>query len=159
MRWIPKALSLIVPFVLLAGCGADPNYATPEKTVATYIENGPRLRNAVDIAAWNFAWNGLSKTSQQWFEANWETICDRPSYREACGAQNVPDKQKMVAFGAAVADRGPSRGDEIDKVNIDGNTAEVKLKSWPGTIFLVKEGKNWKIDRLFGAEKVASNQL
>ena len=155
---ITPTVAILALVLTLTGCAADPNYESPEKTVETYLENGPRLKNAVDIPAWNFAWNGLSKTSQQWFEDNWEEICERPGYREACGEQTNPEKQKMVAFGGAIASRGPGRGDRVDDVEIDGDAAEVTLKNWDGALHLVKEGKNWKLDGLFGVEEMASAQ-
>ncbi len=149
----PKTfIPLILTLALLAGCGANPAYETPEKTAMTYVENGPPLAGVISIPFWNYTWNGLSKESQQWFLDNWETICDRPGHMEACGQQTNPAKQKMVAFGEAIVRHGPGKYDKVKDVDIDGKTAEVTFKNWKGTMYLVKEGANWKIDELFGIE-------
>ncbi|MFN7974852.1 MAG: hypothetical protein U0166_21285 [Acidobacteriota bacterium] len=137
----------------LASCGADPQYKSPEAAAQTYVENGPLLAKAIDLAAWNFVWNGMSKSRQKWFEENWEKICDRPDYRAACGEQS-PERAKMVAFGAAVSGRGPLRGAAIKEVKKLGSSADVTFEGWDGTMHLVKEERgNWKLDELFGVEK------
>lgn len=156
MTRTPAAIITFLALASLAAC-ADPNYATPEKTVQTYVENAQPLKNSVDIPAWNFTWGALSESSRSWFDENWEAICARPGYREACGAQSNPEKQRMVAFGAAIAGRGPQRNCKIEGVDVDGDTAEVELSKWNGTLYLVKEGGEWKIDGLFGVEELASN--
>lgn len=139
--------------LLFCACGADPQYKSPEAAAQTYVQNGPLLGEVIDIAAWNFTWNGLSKSRQKWFTENWEKICDQPGYRQACGEQG-PEKAKMVAFGAAIASRGPVRNAAIKECKPAGRTAEVTFVGWKGTMHLVKEERgNWKLDELFGIEQ------
>lgn len=153
-----RRLPLLLAPLLLAACSADPQYATVEQAAQTYTENGPRLVNGIEIPAWNFVYYGLSKTSQQWFDENWEKICDRPAYREACGNQGL-EKAKIVAFGGAIAPLGPPKFAKIEKIEEDGNTATVTFAKWDGEMHLVKEERgNWKIDGLFGIEEKPESQ-
>jgi len=148
-----KAIFLTVIFMCCTiGCGkkAYPQFASPVKTVETYLEHILDMSTSINPVEMNKALACFTGDEKRWFKENYHTLDFDPGDQDSYSLYSKAQKQAFV-FGEIVASAGPKRKNpRVTEKEVSGETAVVEVDGYNEPIRLVKEGPNWKIKGMFG---------
>ena len=155
MKHFQMAVSLMVLvflFCLGFGCGEKGKdyLTTPEKTIETYVSQALTLEKMADPLAYSRVMDCFSKKIQTWWENNANNLLEDPSIVDGF----VGSKREAVVFAKYVIPKGPKvKYGPVEPVRISLSGDKASYRLGDTQLNLIKEGKNWRIDSLFGLEK------
>lgn len=145
-----RLFSAVVLIGIALSCGQD-HFASPEKTLAFYFQN----KAVGSTTALSACLSCFTKSDQEWFHANFRTICDK-LYKFDCPAGDVEAETTIWTDKFETA--GPSKGTP-DSVDVDDKAGTATITVGGRSFDMVKEGSDWKFDGFFGADAALQDSM
>lgn len=143
-------LSIIVFAAAALSCGQD-HFASPEKTLAFYVEN-KAVGSTAQLSA---CLNCFTKSDQEWYSKHFRVICDK-LYKFDCPAGDV--EAETTVWTDKFETAGPSVP-TADSVQVDDKAGTATITVGGREYSMVKEGSDWKFDGFFGADAALQDSL
>ena len=153
MRFWIRSLRFLsaVAFVIVAlSCGQE-HFASPEKTLAFYVENKTVGSNTAMMATLTC----FTKSDQDWFQKNFRIICDK-LYHVDCPPGDI--QAQTTIWTDKFESAGPSQP-TADSVQVDDKAGTATITVGGKQFDMVKEGSDWKFDGFFGADANLQDSL
>lgn len=146
--WMAGAWVLFC-MIFIFSCGGDAKdyLKTPEDTLRTYLNQARKMKTMIDPLAYSRAVDCFSISAQETYKANANSlVTDKAELDGYTGS-----RREAYVFTNYILPKGPDfthGSNEIEKVSQSGKTAAYTVNGMEVT--LVKEGKNWRIEAMFG---------
>ena|ERR1044071_6406416 len=124
----------------------DERFATPELTLQHYVE----VRHMATIPEIENCLKCFTTKTKEWWDHNYVAACQAKmgAFNSLCSATRINESN---IWSALIEPAGPSTA-QVDSSNINETDGSAVLVVQGKKIYFLREGGNWKIDGLFGAD-------